>query len=157
MSRFWKREELERALQRHRPEPGPDFLRVLAARVGAESPRSRIASSRVALAAALTAALLAALGAFGGLGPAAAAFGGAVDAMADAVGAGGADPRPSSFQPTPAQAQYGVPICHRTGSAKNPYIFIVVDEHAVPAHERHPPKDGRRDIIPAPVAGCPTG
>lgn len=37
-----------------------------------------------------------------------------------------------------------VGICHATGSATNPYVYIEVDEHAVKAHENH--QDGR-DII----------
>ena len=35
-------------------------------------------------------------------------------------------------------------ICHATGSLSNPFVFIMVDEHAVKAHENH--QDGR-DII----------
>ena len=45
-----------------------------------------------------------------------------------------------------------VTICHSTGSAHHPYVIINVDQHAIPAHERH--HDGR-DIIPAPADGCP--
>lgn len=37
-----------------------------------------------------------------------------------------------------------VGICHSTGSETNPYVFIIVDEHAVKAHSNH--QDGR-DII----------
>lgn len=48
-----------------------------------------------------------------------------------------------------------VTICHRTGSKKNPYVRIRVSKKAVRAHRRHPPKHGRRDIIPAPRHGCP--
>lgn len=40
-----------------------------------------------------------------------------------------------------------IPICHRTGSTTNPYVLIIVDEHAVEAHRRHP---NQPDIIPAP-------
>jgi hypothetical protein len=42
-----------------------------------------------------------------------------------------------------------VTICHRTGSDRNPYVQITVDEHALEAHRRH------GDIIPAPPGGCP--
>jgi hypothetical protein len=48
-----------------------------------------------------------------------------------------------------------VTICHRTASDRNPYVRIRVSERAVEAHRRHPPKHGRRDIIPAPSSGCP--
>jgi|SRR5918999_5547697 hypothetical protein len=48
-----------------------------------------------------------------------------------------------------------VTICHRTASDRNPYVRIRVSQSAVKAHREHPPKHGRRDIIPAPQSGCP--
>jgi hypothetical protein len=55
-----------------------------------------------------------------------------------------------------------IAICHRTGSASNPYVLIMVDDSALNGHLRHPPKGGRNDIIPAPVGAdkkpfCPGG
>lgn len=44
-----------------------------------------------------------------------------------------------------------IAICHKTGSAKNPYVLIHISNNAV--------KDGHAshagDIIPAPEGGCP--
>jgi uncharacterized surface protein with fasciclin (FAS1) repeats len=42
-----------------------------------------------------------------------------------------------------------ITICHRTSSAKNPYVMITVSQSAIPAHQGH------GDIIPAPAGGCP--
>jgi hypothetical protein len=40
-------------------------------------------------------------------------------------------------------------ICHRTGSATNPWVTITIADRALKAHARH------GDLIPAPAGGCP--
>lgn len=42
-----------------------------------------------------------------------------------------------------------VEVCHRTGSARNPYVRIQISGNALPAHLRH------GDIYPVPASGCP--
>ena len=46
-----------------------------------------------------------------------------------------------------------ITICHKTGSAKNPYVQITVSENAIKDGHGHGKHDG--DIIPAPEGGCP--
>ncbi len=53
---------------------------------------------------------------------------------------------------TASSASGKVTICHRTASAKKPYVKITISTRAsLRGHQRHP-----SDIIPAPAAGCPT-
>jgi hypothetical protein len=64
----------------------------------------------------------------------------------------------SALMVAPASATTSIPahkvgICHATGSTKNPYVFIVVDEHAVAAHKNH--QDGRDKIGVKSLADCP--
>jgi hypothetical protein len=46
-----------------------------------------------------------------------------------------------------------VGICHATGSATNPYVFIIVDKHAAEAHAKH--QDGRDVIGVTSADKCP--
>ncbi|HAV77094.1 MAG TPA: hypothetical protein DCX53_07055 [Anaerolineae bacterium] len=45
-----------------------------------------------------------------------------------------------------------ITICHKTGSAKNPYVELSVAKNATT--DGHATHDG--DIIPIPESGCPT-
>ena len=67
------------------------------------------------------------------------------------------DCEPNGGYGQPPECKKKVKICHRTGSNKNPYVLITVNRKALKAHRNHPPKNGRRDIIPAPAQGCPDG
>jgi len=52
---------------------------------------------------------------------------------------------------TPAPQK--ITICHKTGSATNPYVEITVSVNAL----KHGHTTAKGDIIPAPAGGCPTG
>jgi hypothetical protein len=57
-------------------------------------------------------------------------------------------PAPPTPVPPPV-AGSTVTICHRTGSAKNPYVVLTVGGSALAAHRGH------GDLIPMPAGGCP--
>ena len=100
---------------------------------------------RLGLAGALTGGLLVLVGAFGGIGYA-------------AKGVAESNTQSKNASNSSAHHEYDrkITICHRTASGTNPYVEITISESAIKAHEQHPPKDGRHDIIPAPPTGCPT-
>ncbi len=54
-----------------------------------------------------------------------------------ALGSVGAAVSPASTPASASQYKKRVPVCHRTGSKKNPYRTIRVSRNAVPAHMRH--------------------
>lgn len=54
-------------------------------------------------------------------------------------------------QAAPAAKPTKTTICHRTFSAKKPYVKITVTQSVLKGHIAHP-----GDIIPAPAGGCPT-
>lgn len=103
MSRNRKRRsfDLERELRAARPEPGRDFLHTLASEVRERGHSRR--SFRLAFAVGLTAALLVALSAVGGIGYAAAAPAHAVKAVVSAVKG---DDGVTLIQQSPACVQY---------------------------------------------------
>lgn len=156
MRRFWKRRrepvDLETVLRASRPDPSREFVDDLAGRIRARRSRaSGFARARVAFAVGLTVALVSALASVGGLGYAASGAERAVKAAARVVGAPAAKPKQQKVVRRNAAAnQYKTTICHKTGSAKNPYVEITVSNNALPAHQKH------GDIIPAPPGGCPT-
>jgi len=58
-----------------------------------------------------------------------------------------------AFAPAASAAKAGkTTICHATESTTNPYVEITISNKALDAHRRH--QDGR-DLIPAPITGCP--
>ena len=59
---------------------------------------------------------------------------------------------PAASAAAPAAKAGKTTICHATDSTTNPYVEITISNNALDAHRRH--QDGR-DIIPAPITGCP--
>lgn len=114
MKSFWKREDrVERELRAQRPEPRTDFLHSLESRIVGKAYRRPARSWRLGLAAALTVAMLTALGAFGGLSYAANGVTHAVQAATHVV-APAAHKTVDTGKTVPlssAQAQYLVAMC----------------------------------------------
>ena len=138
MRSFRRREHgLEAQLRAARAKPRDEFREALVESVASQPSWARV-RPRVALAGALTAGLLTAFSAVGGLGYAA-------SATADGVGAAikvvkkstSKQSRRALSAQSPASQQYKRYICHKTGSRKNEYVLIYVSENAVPAHQRH--------------------
>jgi hypothetical protein len=152
VTRFWKRDresrDLEAMLRSSRPEPSDDLLAGIADRIRADRPSRRVGRLRVAFAAGLSVAILTALASVGGLGYAAAGAERAAEAAKKVVVAQNKGGKPAA-QNNASKNQYKTTICHRTGSATNPFVEITVSNNALPAHQAH------GDIIPAPPGGCP--
>ncbi len=140
MARFWKRDrgplDLEAELRGSRPEPRPEFVQALSTRVRGSGRRA--GSLKIAFAAGLTALMLGAVAAVGGVSYAA---GGAHDVWASAhklVTTHGKAHRRATAKSS-AQDQYGgqqkVTICHHAGPNKRQTIQVA--KSAVPAHLKH--------------------
>lgn len=112
MKSFWRHgDRLERDLRAERPEPRAEFMQALEGKVG-KAYRRPARPFRLGLAAALTAGLLVAVGAFGGFSYAATGVQHAVKAATHAVApTHQAAPKLKSYPLSSAQAQYLVAMC----------------------------------------------
>lgn len=120
---FWKRDDgLERELQALRREPRPEFLQAVVNKIHGDRHRRPKRALRLGLAGALTAGMLAALAAFGGLGYAASGVSRAVESAVHVVSPAKSATPSSAF--SSAAAQYIVAMCLRGHT-------IFVDNHAV--------------------------
>jgi hypothetical protein len=108
MGRWRRGDELERELRSHRPEPRRELVDDIAGRIVGRPGRTGF-RMRVGVAVALTAGMLTALGAFGGLSYAADGVGHAVySAVHVVVPTKASQP---SIAMTSAQAQYRITVC----------------------------------------------
>lgn len=108
MGFFRRQDDLERKLRAQRPEPRRDLLDGIASRIVGESRRRSDRPLRLGVAVALSAAMLGALGAFGGLSYAANGVTHAVTAAAHVVVPEKVVP---SISESSAMAQYKVAMC----------------------------------------------
>jgi hypothetical protein len=151
--RFFKRNkdsELERELRRNRPQPRAEFLQMLSDRVERESRVRRSLKPRIAGVAIASAVMLAAVGAFGGIGYAANSVKGVVSVAKSVVVAAKTEDKKSSDSKSqvdnkgakgdegskPDDKQYGhtKKVCHNPGAHQE---TIQVSDNAVPAHLAH--------------------
>jgi hypothetical protein len=136
MSSFWKRkDELEGRLRRERPVAAPALVDALIRRIDAAATRPR-SSFRLGLAAAMSAAMLIALAAFGGLGYAASSIKEAVKAAAQVAAPNhAAQPLANS-----AAAQYGAKVTVCTVEPNGKQHDISISQNAVAAYLKTHPK-----------------
>jgi hypothetical protein len=164
LNRFFKRgkdSELERELRRNRPQPRDEFVQMLSKRVERESRLGRSLRSRIAGVAVASAVMLAAVGAFGGIGYAANGVKDVVKVAKSVVVAAKGDAKKSGGDNKgdnksgngdnkggndnkgkgddggkPDDKQYGhkKKICHEPGPHQR---TIEVGDDAVPAHLAH--------------------
>jgi hypothetical protein len=121
--KFWTRDDaLERELRALRREPRPEFLQAVVDRINGDRYRRPTRSLRLGLVGALSAAMLAALAAFGGLGHAASGVSRAVASAVHVVSPAKSPPPAGAL--SSASAQYIVAMCLRGHT-------IFVDNHAV--------------------------
>ena len=128
---FWRRQDdLERELRAQRPEPRRELVDEIASRIVGERRRGAGRTFRLGVAAALTAGMLGALGAFGGLSYAANGVTHAVSAAVHVV----TPAKPVKLIPagseSSAMAQYKVALCWHGHT-------IDVDSHAAGTLESH--------------------
>ena len=128
MKSFRKRQgiDLERELRSNRPEPRPEFLAMIGERV--DGSRGRRSPVRVAVGAALTAAMLAAVAAVGGVGYAASA----AHTVAKTVVRVSHTSHPRVVNNTAAANQYNtkVKVCHKGH-------VVTISKSALASHLAH--------------------
>lgn len=144
--RWWYRtrtgyEELEHELRSRRPEPPADFVRRISMRLSPPQRQRTTAYGRVALAVAMTTALLVLAGVLGGLSYAASATSDAASSISHVFVSNGNKPstthsstagQNSSVSVTPADDQYEkkVLVCHHDGKSGNEQTLLLPESAA---------------------------
>jgi hypothetical protein len=140
--------QLEADLRALRTPARRTFTSTLAAHVRERSLRERRRPLGLALALTLTAAIVVSLAAVGGLGYAASASKRSAVAVGHVVSPARKSDRSLARQ-TPAQAQYQVTICHRTGVRARPWAQLSVNTVSLKTYL------ARGDFIVTPATPCP--